>query len=99
MVQSVALEGFGLITLESLAAGTPVLVTPVGGLPEVVENLSSNLIFPTQKEADMSDWIVDALTARLELPSSADCQAYARNHFDWPVIARQTRAVYEEVLS
>ena len=34
MVPTQALEGFGLITLESLAAGTPVLVTPVGGSPK-----------------------------------------------------------------
>lgn len=44
LVPSVALEGFGLIVPESLAAGTPVLVTPVGGLPETVEGLSRELI-------------------------------------------------------
>ena len=31
VVPSRALEGFGLVTLESLAAGTPVYVTRVGG--------------------------------------------------------------------
>ncbi|MEA3248021.1 MAG: asparagine synthase (glutamine-hydrolyzing), partial [Gemmatimonadota bacterium] len=34
VVPSVALEGFGLIVAESLAAGPPARVTPVGGLPE-----------------------------------------------------------------
>jgi glycosyltransferase involved in cell wall biosynthesis len=46
VVPTVALEGFGLITVESLAAGTPVLVTPVGGLPETVQALAPNLILP-----------------------------------------------------
>ena len=36
VMPSLSLEGFGLSAVESLAAGTPVLVTPVGGLPEVV---------------------------------------------------------------
>ena len=44
VVPSIALEGFGLIVLESLAAGTPVVVTPVGGLPEVVSGLFPELI-------------------------------------------------------
>ncbi len=45
VVPTSQLEGFGLIAVESLAAGTPVLVTPIGGLPEVVQGLSENLIF------------------------------------------------------
>ena len=40
VVPSESLEGFGLTTIESLAAGTPTLVTPVGGLPEAVAGLS-----------------------------------------------------------
>ena len=34
VVPTVTLEGFGLIAVESLAAGTPVLVTPVGDCPK-----------------------------------------------------------------
>ena len=39
VVPTVALEGFGLVAAEALAAGVPTLVTPVGGLPEVVRAL------------------------------------------------------------
>ena len=34
--------GFGLVTLESLASGTPALVTPIGGLPEVISRSLPN---------------------------------------------------------
>ena len=44
IVPSVALEGFGLIVAESLAAGTPVLVTAVGGLPETLEGLAPQCV-------------------------------------------------------
>jgi len=40
------LEGFGLVTVEALACGTPVLGTPVGATPEILLPLRSDLIFP-----------------------------------------------------
>ena len=44
IVPSQSLEGFGLTTVESLACGTPVLVTPVGGLTEVVGPLAPSCV-------------------------------------------------------
>lgn len=94
IVPSDALEGFGLITLESLACGTPVLVTPVGGLPEAVSGLSSTLV--------LRGCSINEITSGLErglaggLPSSAECRAYVEHNFAWPEIARRVMAVYQE---
>ncbi len=103
VVPSETLEGFGLITVESLAAGTPALVTPVGGLPEVVRGLSPNLVLPEDtvgRDAApaLGARLAAALNGSLALPPGHRCRAYARTHYDWPVIARQTRRIYEEVL-
>lgn len=99
IVPTVSLEGFGLITVESMAAGTPVMVTNVGGLPETVRDLSEDLIMPDSEVKTLATYVLDALSGRLTLPSSEECQAYVRSRFDWPVIARQVRDVYEEVIS
>jgi glycosyltransferase involved in cell wall biosynthesis len=98
VVPTQSLEGFGLVAAESLSAGTPPLVTPVGGLPEVVSGLSSTLVFDAASPAAMADRLVQVLRGGLPLPSTADCRAYALNHFSWERIAQQTRSVYEEVL-
>lgn len=95
VVPTRTLEGFGLITVESLASGTPVMVTPIGGLPEVVSDLSPALVFPDGSPSTMADRLVNALTGRIVLPSSADCKAYARRRHDWHVIAQKVRQSYD----
>jgi glycosyltransferase involved in cell wall biosynthesis len=94
IVPSDALEGFGLITLESLACGTPVLVTPIGGLPEAVSGLSSSLVLPGCSIADIAAGLERGLAGGL--PSVAECRAYAENNFAWPAIARRVMTVYRE---
>ena len=81
-----------------LAAGTPVLVTPVGGLPEAVSGLSPNLVLPGSDTDSLRQGLIASLTGTLQLPSAEACQAYVREHYDWPIIAPQIRAVYEEAL-
>jgi glycosyltransferase involved in cell wall biosynthesis len=99
IVPTVALEGFGLITVESMAAGTPVLVTPRGGLPEVVSALSPDLVLDGAAPADLASGLRRALDAPERLPSADACQTYVRSRFDWPIVAAATRRVYEAALA
>jgi glycosyltransferase involved in cell wall biosynthesis len=98
VVPSVAHEGFGLVVVESLAAGTPALVTPVGGLPELVSGLSDRLLLPGGAPSRLAPRIAAALVGDTSLPDAAACQRYAQAHYDWPIIARQIRDVYAEVV-
>ena len=98
VVPTVALEGFGLVAVESLASGTPPIVTPVGGLPEIVAPLSDALIMPSAAPEQMAAHIADLLRGRLPVPDAEACTAHADAHYGWSAVARNTRAVYEEVL-
>jgi glycosyltransferase involved in cell wall biosynthesis len=95
VVPTASLEGFGLITAESLAAGTPCVVTPIGGLTDVVGPFSPQLITASTTPASIADTLANALLRRIPVPTSEQCTAYARARFDWPVIAAQVRDVYE----
>ncbi|CAB3768491.1 glycosyltransferase family 4 protein [Paraburkholderia solisilvae] len=99
VVPTVALEGFGLITVESLASGTPVLVTPVGGLPEAVAGLSQDLVLPSTGADAIADGLAQALDGSLKLPDADACRAYARANFDNPVIAQRVATVYGEAIA
>ena len=99
VVPSRELEGFGLVTLESLAAGTPVLVTPVGGLVEAVGGLDAGrLVLPGGEPADLFEGLADALDRPASLPDSAACVRHVRENFDWPVIASRVADVYREAV-
>jgi glycosyltransferase involved in cell wall biosynthesis len=98
VVPSVALEGFGLIAAESLAAGTPCLVTPVGGLPEIVAGICPDLVLADTRTSTLAEGIKAALRGELKLPDDASCRAYAEANFAWPLIAERVAACYRGTL-
>jgi glycosyltransferase involved in cell wall biosynthesis len=98
VVPTRSLEGFGLITVESLATGTPVFVTPTGGLPDIVRPLAPTLLFDGTSAAAMADRLSAALQGALPLPSAEACRQYAITNYSWAAVARQTRTVYEQAL-
>jgi glycosyltransferase involved in cell wall biosynthesis len=98
LIPSTALESFGLVAIESLAAGTPVLVTPVGGLPETVECLSPQCVLPTTGPRAVAEGIIAAIGGTLRLPTNEECTSFARERYHWPMVAPRVSAVYAEAM-
>ena len=96
IVPSQFLEGFGLAAVESLACGTPVLVSPVGGLPETVNLLDPSLIATDKTAPAFADWLDQYLSGRMRLPTAKACWQYAEANFSWPRVAEQVKTVYRQ---
>lgn len=99
VVPTVALEGFGLIVVESLAAGTPVLGTPIGGIPEILRPFSEDLVFEGSTPQQLSQGMIEALSGDRILPNSQACLEYVKQNYTWESIALKIKAVYQSVLN
>jgi glycosyltransferase involved in cell wall biosynthesis len=95
VVPSVALEGFGLIALESLAAGRAVVVTDCGGLPDAVRGLDPSLVVPPADAAALAARIDRALCGNV--PDPQRCRRHAET-FSWRVAADRHAQLYRELL-
>ena len=93
VVLSQSLEGFGLVLLESLACGTPVLCTPVGGMPEVIKPFSPALVTDSAEVEAIAHKLVSILKGEVSLPERTACREYAADNFNWSDIAQRIREV------
>ena len=88
-------EGFGLPPLEAMACGTPVVVSNVSSLPEVVGD-AGILVNPYDPES-IADGIARVLTDdALRAALAAKGLARARQ-FSWETSVTRVRQIYEEV--
>lgn len=91
-------EPFGIVALEAMAAGTPVVVTDTGGLGEVVHHGRNGLKAFSNSPDSLADNIIWMLT-HPEQAQEMKRQAWAEVEtvYSWDKIAEETISVYEEV--
>ena len=93
-------EPFGLINLEAMACGTPVVASRVGGIPEVVVDGETGWLVPPGDAAALAEALRGALAdpARARRMGEAG-RRRVEAHFSWDRIAEHTLAVYRDAIA
>lgn len=90
-------EGFGLTFMESMAAGTPVIGTPVGGFPDLVTDGKEGVLVERDPKdvAQAIDKLADDLSFVENMSENARELAESRT---WADVAGETASIYQELL-
>ena len=90
-------ESFGIILLEAMAAGTPVLASDIEAFQRVLNEGRAGVTFRNEDPADLADHLVALLgdpARRRRLQTAGRARAA---QFDWASVARRIVAVYDSV--
>ncbi len=92
-------EPFGIVALESFAAGVPVVVSDTGGFPEVVQHTKTGVVTYVNNPDSLAWGILEVLK------NPGYCQWLKDNayedlekRFNWAKISKQTERVYQQVV-
>lgn len=107
-------EPLGIVNLEAMAVGLPVVATATGGIPEVVDHGVTGTLVPidqvqdgTGTPTDPDKYAADLAAALTDMVSDVDAakamgvagRQRATDHFAWGAIAERTLEVYRDLLS
>jgi glycosyltransferase involved in cell wall biosynthesis len=97
------LEGFGLVTPESMACGTPVLGTPVGGTQEILSGFDKKFLFRDTSPEAMSEGILDAvqnhfLNTKTYEALRRRCRGYAEQNYTWHRHVHRLKTIIAEAV-
>lgn len=84
-------EPFGLVMVEAMACGTPVIARPYGSVPEVVDDGVTGFIVSGMEE------MVDVV-GRVESLDRERCLRHARNRFSATIMADRYEQVYQSLI-
>jgi glycosyltransferase involved in cell wall biosynthesis len=92
------IEPFGLVAIEALATGTPVVATNAGGLPDFINDKVGALV-PMNAPIDLAQAIVTEVKAGTKSSKGPYAAGYATEKHSWSVQVRKMAALYQNVLA
>ncbi len=93
------LEGLGIVILEAMAAGKPIVSTNVGGIPELIESGQNGILVEADNEVELAGAIVKMLSDNsLARAMGENSMKKVRERFSWEVAAQKTERVYNELI-
>jgi glycosyltransferase involved in cell wall biosynthesis len=92
-------EGLPLTTLEAMASGCPPVVTPVAGVPEIIEDGKTGRLVSVNDSRDVAKALVLLLNNPAELSTiRAAAREFVVGNYDWESRAESVLRVYKDAI-
>ncbi|HUT79665.1 MAG TPA: glycosyltransferase family 4 protein [Candidatus Bathyarchaeia archaeon] len=93
-------EPFGIVALEGMATKTPIIVSDVGGLSEIVDHRWTGMKVPPENSTALAEIIIELLeTKALREKIVTNAVEKLRHVYDWSIIADQTIILYKRIFN
>jgi phosphatidylinositol alpha-mannosyltransferase len=90
-------ESFGIVLIEALASGLPVVASAIDGFCEVLAACGSARLFPPGDARALADRLVEIVDLIPQAPFRTQARAHAAR-FAWPAVADQVLRLYRETI-
>ena len=91
-------EGFGIVFLEAMACGLPIITTHVAGNSEIVEHKKNGLLVMPKDSAAISDAVIELLTNKQLRSRIRKNDLEKVKGYDWKHVAKSYQKIYESVM-
>jgi len=100
LVHPTLYEGSSLVVLEGMIHRRPVLATAAGGIPDKLFDRRNGRLVPPGDVPALQEALLWLIARRREWPEMGEEGVrIVRQRFDWPVVARATLEVYQQMIA
>ena len=91
-------EGQGLVLLEAMSCGTPVIGTNTGGIPAIVKNNQTGILVNERNENQLANAVIKMLSdKKLSQRLSNNGIKFVKNNYSWDIIAKKFDEIYRKL--
>ncbi len=94
---STGFESFGIVLLEAMASGLPIVASDIAGYRTVLDDCSEGFLIPPGNEREIAQSTIRLLQDPDLRRKMSECGTQKAAEYDWAIIAKRVLAYYEDL--
>lgn len=92
-------EGLGVVLLEAIACGTPVIGTNIGGISDIIKNNQTGLLVEQKNSEQLGEAVIKLLeNKKIRKQLIKNAQKHIKDIFSWEVVSEKFKKIYKDLI-